>query len=185
MTCPGIVLTGGASRRMGTDKARIVWRGETLAARAARVLANVCDRVVEAGPGLTGLPCVREDPPGAGPLAALLAATAALGTAGPVVLLACDMPFVDEPVLRLLADRDGDATVIPVAEGRLQLACARYGPGAITRARDARSRGEAALRAAVSSDHEVLAEEQWRAAGGPDVFADLDTPGDLARLGLS
>lgn len=170
---------------MGTDKARIVWRGETLAARAARIVASVCGPVVEAGPGLTGLPCVREDPPGAGPLAAFVAACAALATPGPVVLLACDMPFVDEPVLRLLADRDGDGTVIPVAHGRLQLACARYGPSAIVRAREALDRGETALRAAVGADHEELAEDAWRAVGGPDVFADLDEPGDLARLGLS
>jgi molybdopterin-guanine dinucleotide biosynthesis protein A len=185
VTCAGVVLTGGASRRMTTDKARIVWRGETLAARAARVLAAVCDPVVEAGPGVTGLPCVREDPPGAGPLAALVAAAAALATAGPVVLLACDMPFVEEPVLRLLADRDGDATVIPVASGRLQLACARYGPAAIVRAQRALALGETALRAAVDADHEEIAEEDWVAVGGPDAFADLDTPGDLDRLGLS
>jgi molybdenum cofactor guanylyltransferase len=185
VTCPGIVLTGGASRRMGNDKARIVWRGETLAARAARVLAAVCDPVLEVGPGLTDLPSVREDPPGAGPLAALVAAADALETAGPVVLLACDMPFVEEPVLRLLADHAGAATVIPVAAGRLQLACARYGPNAIARARDALARGETALRAAVDADHEELAEEQWVVVGGPDAFADLDTPGDLDRLGLS
>jgi molybdopterin-guanine dinucleotide biosynthesis protein A len=185
VTCPGILLTGGASRRMGTDKACIVWRGETLAARAARVLAAVCDPVIEAGPGLTGLPCVREEPPGSGPLAALVAATDALGTAGPVLLLACDMPFVDEPVLRLLANREGDAAVIPVAGGRLQLACARYGPAAIARAQRALERGEAALRAAVDADHEELTEEEWCAAGGPATFADLDTPGDLARFGLS
>lgn len=185
MTCPGIVLTGGASSRMGTDKARIVWRDETLAARAGRVLVSVCDPVVEAGPGLAGLPHVPDDPPGAGPLAAFVAACDALATRGPVVLLACDMPFVDEPVLRLLVDHEGDATVIPIAGGRLQYACARYGPGAVARARDALRRGERALRAAVGADHEELAEDAWRAVGGPDVFADLDTPGDLARLGLS
>jgi molybdopterin-guanine dinucleotide biosynthesis protein A len=170
---------------METDKARIVWRGETLAARAARILAAVCDPVVEAGPGVTTLRCVREDPPGAGPLAALVAAAGALGTDGPVVLLACDMPFVDEPVLRLLANREGDATVIPVAAGRLQLACARYGPEAIARARLAVTRGETALRAAVDAGHEELTEDEWLAVGGPDAFADLDTPGDLDRLGLS
>jgi molybdopterin-guanine dinucleotide biosynthesis protein A len=185
VTCPGIVLTGGASRRMRTDKARIVWRGETLAVRAARVLASVCEPVVEAGSGVTGLQCVREDPPGAGPLAALVAAAEVLGTRGPVVLFACDMPFVEEPLLRLVADRHGDATVVPVADGRLQLTCARYGPAAISRARDALACGERALRAAVGTDFEAVAEDEWRPTGGPDAFVDLDTPEDLARLGLS
>ena len=34
---------------MATDKASIHWRGETLAARAARVLAVACDPVIEVG----------------------------------------------------------------------------------------------------------------------------------------
>ena len=53
---PALLLTGGASRRMGTDKATIEFRGETLAARAARVLAEVCDPVIEVGTGVTRLP---------------------------------------------------------------------------------------------------------------------------------
>ena len=75
----GVLLTGGASRRMGTDKARLVVNGETLAARSARVLTAVCDPVVEVGPGVSGLPAVLEEPPGAGPLVALLAGVGALG----------------------------------------------------------------------------------------------------------
>jgi hypothetical protein len=37
----------------------------------------------------------------------------------------------------------------------------------------------------VGTDFEALGEDAWRAVGGPDAFADLDTPEDLARLGLS
>ena len=58
----GVLLTGGASRRMGTDKARLVVDGETLAARSARVLAAVCEPVIEVGPGVSGLPAVEEEP---------------------------------------------------------------------------------------------------------------------------
>src|SRR3954470_9716556 len=90
----GVLLTGGASRRMGTDKARLVVSGETLAARSARVLASVCDPVVEVGPGVSGLPVVQEEPPGAGPLVALLAGVGALGEPKTVILLACDLPNV-------------------------------------------------------------------------------------------
>ena len=37
----GAVLLGGRSTRMGRDKARLVWRGEALAVRAARLLDKV------------------------------------------------------------------------------------------------------------------------------------------------
>ena len=76
----GVLLTGGASRRMGTDKARLVVNGETLAARAARVLVGrVRSGRSRSGPSVSGLPAVQEDPPGAGPLVALLAGVGALG----------------------------------------------------------------------------------------------------------
>src|SRR4029077_10336429 len=126
---------GGASRRMGVDKATIVVDGETLAARAARVLGAVCDPVIEVGPGVTDLPTTRENPPGGGPLAALVAGATALG-ARMVLLLGCDYPFVDEPVLRLIADWPGTRTALPIAAGRLQYACARYGPASLDAAPD-------------------------------------------------
>jgi molybdopterin-guanine dinucleotide biosynthesis protein A len=184
-TIAGVLLTGGGSRRMQTDKATIVWRGETLAARAARVLAEICDPVVEVGTGVSGLRHVREDPAGSGPLAALVAGARAIGSRGPVVLLACDLPFVDAPVLRLLADRPGPRTVVPVVDGARQYACARYSAEAIDLGARALEAGERSLRAVVDGECEELSEEQWRAVGAPNTFADVDTPADLHRLGLS
>ena len=185
MTCAGVLLTGGASRRMGADKASIVWQGESLARRAARVLAAVCDPVVEVGSGASGLDCVREDPAGSGPLAALVAGAKALATPGPVLLFACDLPFVEAPVLRLLARWPGRATVIPSVDGRLQYACARYGPDALERAHAALQAGTFSLRSVADCEHDEVAESHWLAAGPPNTFADVDSPADLRRLGLS
>jgi len=185
VTCAGILLTGGASRRMGTDKAGIVWRGESLAARAARVLGAVCDPVIEVGPGATVLRCVREEPEGSGPLAALVAGARALQTRGPVFLLACDLPFVEAPVLRLLAAAPGIGTVIPRVDTQLQYVCARYGSDALDRAATALAAGERSLRAVAEVEFDEVPEEQWRAIGPPNAFADVDTPADLRRLGLS
>jgi molybdopterin-guanine dinucleotide biosynthesis protein A len=185
MSCAGVLLTGGASRRMAMDKAAIVWKGETLAARAARVLRSVCDPVVEVGTGVSGLPCVREDPPGSGPLAALVAGARALGGDAPIVLLACDLPFVDAPVLRLLAEWPGAPTVIPVVDGRLQYVCARYGRDALARAQAALLEGEFALRTLAADAYDELGSTEWGAVAAPETFADVDTPEDVLRLGLS
>jgi molybdopterin-guanine dinucleotide biosynthesis protein A len=173
VTCAGVLLTGGGSRRMTTDKARIVWHGETLAVRAARVLTAACDPVIEVGSGATDLPCVREEPAGSGPLAALLAGARALATRGPVALLS------------LLASWPGRPTVIPVVDGRLQYACARYGPDALERAEIAFAAGDHSLRAAAGDDGHELSEAEWRAVAPANTFADVDTPTDLRRLGLS
>jgi molybdopterin-guanine dinucleotide biosynthesis protein A len=179
----GVLLTGGASRRMGRDKATLVVGGETLAARAARVLSAVCAAVIEVGDGESGLPSVREAPPGAGPLAALVAGADALGTF-PVVLLACDMPFVDAPLLELLAQWPGAGTVVPVDGGDLQYGCARYGGASIDEARTALRSGTAALKRAAYGMVDYVPEHVWRQVAPAHAFADLDTPDDIARFGL-
>jgi molybdopterin-guanine dinucleotide biosynthesis protein A len=179
-----VLLTGGASRRMGTDKATIVINGETLAARAARVLASVCEPVIEVGLGVTRLAHVREEPQGAGPLAALVAGADALA-ADVVLLLACDLPFVDVPVLRLLAQWPGTRTLIPISGDRRQYACARYGPAALDEANVVLGRGGSSLKAVGDADCDYLPESAWRAVGPPNTFADIDTPEDLQRLGLT
>src|SRR5919206_1287305 len=123
----GLLLTGGASRRMGTDKALIEVDGRRLVDRAAAVLAAVADPVIEVGPGWSGLPAVREDPPGSGPLAALGAGAAALrahGHDGCTLVLAVDMPWVTVELLRLLAERPGPMTAVPRAGGHPQPMCA-------------------------------------------------------------
>ena len=140
--------------------------------------------MLEVGAGVSGLPHVREDPPGSGPLAALVAGAAVLGACEPIVLLACDLPFVEAPILRLLADWPGAGTVVPVLEGRSQYACARYGIDAIERAARALAAGDRSLRAAAAGSEE-LGEERWRAVAPAHVFEDVDTPHDLQRLGLS
>jgi molybdopterin-guanine dinucleotide biosynthesis protein A len=166
---------------MGVDKATLVVRGEPLAIHAARVLTAICDPVIEVGAGVTGLRCVREEPPGGGPLAALLAGADALATDMPIVLLACDLPFIDETVVRMLVDDPGNGSVVPMVAGRKQYACSRWSPAAIASARVEFARGERAMRALLAAGDAafVAADQNARA------LADVDTPADLARLGLS
>jgi molybdopterin-guanine dinucleotide biosynthesis protein A len=174
---------------MGTDKARLVVEGEALAVRAARVLSAVCAPVVEVGDGVSGLPAVREVPSGGGPLAALVRGADALATL-PVVLLACDMPFVEPALVEFFARYEGEGTVIARAEGRLQFGCARYGADAIAAARAALARGERSFVRTFEPEEgdgvviEVVEPETWQTVAPAHAFADLDTPDDVARFGL-
>ena len=185
-TVAGLLLTGGGSRRMGTDKARLVVGGRRLAERAAEVLEEVCHTIIEVGPGVSGLPAVREDPPGAGPLAALGAGAAELarrGHSGPVLLLAVDMPFVDGRLLAFLRDRLGPATAVPLAGGQPQPLCARYGPEALAAVPSLLAAGERSLRALLAAVEVGWVEPaEWEPVSGPDAFRDLDTPEDVVRL---
>lgn len=180
-TVPGALLTGGSSARMGGPKATLVLDGETLAVRAARALRAVCDPVVEVGPGYTDLDTAREEPAGQGPLAALVAAADAFETDGPVVLLACDLPFVDAATLCVVAAAPGGACVVPVdPEGQPQLVCARYSAAAIARARVQLDAGERSLRALLR-DVEV---DYVGDGFDPRALTDVDTPEEAARWGI-
>jgi molybdopterin-guanine dinucleotide biosynthesis protein A len=185
----GILLTGGHSRRMGVDKATLVLDGETLAQRAARRLAAVSDPVLEVGDGPSGLPFLRESPPGSGPLAALAAAGVALrdrGHNGPALLLAVDLPAVDEAWLRWLRDRPGEPTAVPRVDGYLQPVCARYGADALVAAESLAAGGLRALRDLFDVvEHDVIDEREWRTVAGDETFVDLDTPVDATRFGLT
>src|SRR4051794_24106120 len=112
MKLAGIILCGGASRRMGRDKAWLPWHGRPLLAHVVDVVGRVCERVmVAAGPrrGLPPLPdgvIVARDPsPHGGPLQGLAAALRCLpaDVAG-FFLTGCDCPRLSEKVVALLAE---------------------------------------------------------------------------------
>jgi molybdopterin-guanine dinucleotide biosynthesis protein A len=177
MGVAGLLLTGGASRRMGMDKARL-----PAAARAADILVAVADPVLEVGPGRTALPAVADHPPGQGPLAALAAGFRALGPGLDALVLACDLPFVTVELLQWLAAQPG--TAIPVVDGRDQPLCAKWAAADLARAPALFDTGERSLRPLLAGAPR-LGPTDWGHVASARTFADVDTPADLARLGLA
>lgn len=103
----GAVLAGGASRRMGRDKATLLLAGEPLWQRQVRVLreAGAAEVALVRAPDQPALdadlPHLRDSVRGVGPLAGLHAALAADG-APLVAILAVDMPRIDAAWFRWL-----------------------------------------------------------------------------------
>lgn len=187
---PGLLLTGGASRRMGSDKALLELGGHRLVDRAAAVLGAVAAPVIEVGPGwASGLASVREDPPGSGPLTALWAGVEALRSEPSAVLvLAVDMPSVSAALLRMLADRPGSPTVVPRSGGHPQPLCARYGADALAIIPGLLSAGQRSLRSLLTAVErqpggiDWVEQDEWKPVAGADAFCDLDTPDEVRRL---
>jgi len=123
----GLVLSGGESRRMGTDKAALAYRDKSQASWLCDLMAGMgLDPMVSRAPGQ--LPPEGVDPSrilsdrflGYGPLGGILTALEADPSAAWLVV-GCDLPFVDTPVLEsLLASRDPfrNATVFLDTDGR-------------------------------------------------------------------
>lgn len=173
----GVLLAGGASRRMGRDKAWVELAGEPLAVRVLRVLDEVCDDVVVAsGDGrrlaALGRTQVRDAGEGPGPLAGLVAGLDA-ARHDLVAVLAVDLPNAHAGVLRRLAQVwRGEAAVVPDVDGRLQVLHAVWTRAASTPLRARLASGETAVTAAAQA-------LEVRTAG-PDVWGDLAADGGFA-----
>jgi len=104
----GAVLAGGQSKRMGFDKARVRWQGETLIEIAVRILSVIFLWVIVVGgaaaahPELT-VPIFPDILPGGG---AIVGVHAALTHAENqrVFVMACDIPFPNAALIRHLAN---------------------------------------------------------------------------------
>lgn len=112
----GVVLAGGRSTRLGQDKVRLRLPGDgrDMLARTADLLAACTDGVViscrapDAGEETLALPGIRSIPdaePGLGPLGGVWSALRELRQ--PILVLSCDLPFMDMPTLRRLIDARG------------------------------------------------------------------------------
>jgi molybdopterin-guanine dinucleotide biosynthesis protein A len=121
----GLVLAGGESRRMGSPKALLDWRGEPLLAHVCAVVGEVADPVIAVAaadqelPSLPGVRVARDRRPGLGPLEALAAGLAALPHHIPAALVCpVDVPLLEPATLRgLTAALEPDDLAVATAEG--------------------------------------------------------------------
>ena len=146
------VLAGGASRRMGRDKALLPLDGQPLLAHIARCAANVASRVTIVGSPLKyqgmGFPVIADRRPGCGPLAGIEAALES-GLARRNLILACDMPHLDSALLEQLFEGEAECVLPQTPDGRWHPLCAVWDAGLLPRVRAALDRDEFRVRAAL------------------------------------
>ena len=168
----GAVLTGGASRRMGRDKATLPIDGVPMAVRVAEALvAAGATEVICVGPAVGTLDGLADDHPGEGPLGGLLTALAWAGDRV-VVVAPCDLLTPDPAAFATLA-----AAADPVAASL----AARPLPIGIRAAaleplRGAFAAGERSIRRALASTGVPVVEVALPAAA----LADADSRADLS-----
>ena len=190
-----VILAGGASKRMGSDKAALAWNGESMLGRVTRVVAERCDPVLvvasakspaylglsEEHPGTEQIRWVTDEKPGAGPLAGLARGLAAAAEAGRDVAFVCatDMPLISvemiDELLRGLSDAD-DA-VIAVDSQRAHPLAGVYRTRVAGTLADLVQTGERRMLAAVDAlrTHRVtLSDPAW--------LTNVNAPEDLHRL---
>jgi len=185
----GIVLNGGASVRLGVDKASILLHGRTLLERVLDVLAVVFDDVL-----LVGRPEAARDHPavsraladaaaGIGPLGGIATGLGAMSR--PVgFFVACDMPWLDAEVirrqLRVLRQTNAEA-VVPQWDGYWEPLHAAYSRACLLAAEARIAAGDHRIRSFF--DHVDV--HFWDVAAadiGTRAFTNVNTKHDLAAL---
>jgi len=186
-----VILAGGQSSRLGQDKAFLVLDGQPLVARTAHRLAALSDDLIvvtndPARYGPLGLPArlLPDERPGEGSLMGIYSGLRAARYSHAVVV-ACDMPFLNLALLRMMLPLTNEYdVVIPRLDGLLEPLHAIYGQACLPAIARLLERGQ---RQIIAFFHEVrvrYVEEDEVDRFDPHhlSFLNVNTPEDWERV---
>ncbi|MDI6772786.1 MAG: molybdenum cofactor guanylyltransferase [bacterium] len=185
----GVVLAGGESSRMGTDKAFVEVEGVPMIERVLRVLCACCSEVliIAKEPAAYEHLRVRVIQDGSTILAPLVGVCTGLGAATTpwAFVAACDMPYLSPDAVRLLAGlAEGFDAAVPRVEGRWHPLHAVYAAATLPLFEAHLAAGERRLWAVleVLSVRQVTAAELEAASPGLRTLHNVNTPHEYRRL---
>jgi molybdopterin-guanine dinucleotide biosynthesis protein A len=178
------ILAGGASRRMGSDKALKHFDGIPLLQRARDLLSGIFAHVVVAGNeaySFLGIPGIPDHPGHAGPAAGIYAALNA-SPAERVFVLACDMPHVTRALVQHILDCTSEEDAVVASDGRtLQPLCGVYHRRAMPVIDTELRAGRRVLTTILDLlNTKVVTISPSLPCYRPDLFHNVNFPGDLA-----
>jgi molybdopterin-guanine dinucleotide biosynthesis protein A len=176
----GVVLGGGAGKRLGGDQCTVELAGQPLVLYPVHALQRVCEHVVVVAkedtllPQLAGEAEVWIEP--AEPRHPLAGIVHALRTASArkVLVLACDMPLVPQELLRELLKSANDTGAVARCRDIVEPLCACYTRTALR----GLERFEPGARAVDVVEALGVAHVDW---DDPDAVLSVNAPEDLIR----
>jgi molybdenum cofactor guanylyltransferase len=188
----GVVVCGGLSRRMGTDKALLEVGGVTLLERVvAELRPAVGELVLACGSreryAELGLPLALDAETGSGPLAGIVAGFEAVD-AERILVVACDMPRIVTELFEILVSRaceeDLDICFLEGERG-IEPLCAVYRRSCLAPMRSALEEGRRRVRGFLEDGEgfsvgRVRTSELSDVLRGLDLAANWNTPADRA-----
>ncbi len=188
MKISAVLLSGGESRRMGEDKATILFRNASLWQIQLDLLRKLKPQelFISAQTDLPWRPAdiqfVPDDPPSRGPLSGIAAALSRT-TANHLLALAIDMPFMTKSYLGNLCEKvEPGRGVVPLIENRAEPLAAIYPREARDEVVQALSGSDFSLQSVVGK---LVADGKLQPIRVPEeenaLFQNLNEPGDLFR----
>lgn len=183
----GLLLAGGKSRRMGTDKRFLQVGVSTLLERTLQALRVVFEEVLvviaqDSEPLDAPVLVVRDVIPNCGSLGGLFTGLK-LAKTPYVFVVACDMPFLEPRVIEAFIKRRGDADVLMAKADGLQPMHAVYGKRCLPVIEDMLKSGDRAIQHITQSPllKVRLLEKQHlqQIDSSGKSFVNVNTPADL------
>ncbi len=175
MNVNGFVLAGGQSTRMGRDKAKLPWRGQSLLDHMIRLLATAVDHVQVAG--RDALP---DRIPNRGPLGGI--ATALENSNSDAnLLVAVDLPLLTTEFLKYLRLRTEESAhpIVACKLGSSFPLCLGLKKDLLPTIEQRLAAGKLSVHALIEAvDSELLS---WP---DPAIFKNINTPADLESSGI-
>ncbi|AJE02759.1 formate dehydrogenase accessory sulfurtransferase FdhD [Geobacter pickeringii] len=185
----GVILAGGQSSRMGSNKALLPYKGGRFIEAIHRQFSELFDEVILVTNNpeqYDFLPCrkVGDVYPGMGALAGIHAGLHHAANQA-VFVAACDMPYLNSDLVRHLATRaDPGGVLIPESPQGLEPLHAVYGKGCLAAIEATLLSGQRRIVSffARTNVNRVNAEEVALFDPGFDTFSNINTPADYYRL---
>jgi molybdopterin-guanine dinucleotide biosynthesis protein A len=187
----GFVLAGGASRRMGFDKARLPLGSESMVDRQIRLLRAICRSVSIIGPpdrfADAGIQVYEDEIPGQGPLGGIHTGLRRARTEFSL-FLSCDMPLMDARFLRYLCEQAlvsrASATLPPPWAKGVYPLCAVLRRRVLSTVRSSLTLGQNQVgRFFEKVQRRTISKAEFARAGfSPRIFYNANTPGEYQKV---
>jgi molybdopterin-guanine dinucleotide biosynthesis protein A len=184
------ILAGGQARRFGgRDKSRLVVDGRSIIVRQVEILQRITPELFIVAMDAArfadlGLPVHADVIPGTGAMGGVLTALEAASADG-VLVVACDLPFLDEGMLRRLVELSaaGDGAWVRTAGGvEPLLACYRREARTTIRTEIDAGRLKLADLGTRLRMADLTADELAQFGPAGRLLANINTPDDYARI---
>ena len=117
----GIILAGGKSSRMGTDKGMMFFEGRPMIQHILDPMAKICKRIliITSNPmyGMFGFELVKDEQPDYGPVMGILSGLRR-SESDLNLVLSCDAPFVDFDLMKRLVLNSDEVDVVAASSSK-------------------------------------------------------------------
>ena len=182
----GIILSGGKSTRMNTEKGLCIFKGKPMIEHIIDVLKPICSEILISANNeqydYLGYKTIADRYSGIGPISGIYSGLEASQTDNNMIL-SCDMPLVSVDMIRYIYDnRDDFDIVIPERNNYYEPLCAYYHRRILSNIEIAiQNKSYKLIKLIKSLNYKPLKIDSRHSFFHPMLFENINSPNDLKR----